>query len=246
MTVEDFYKEDPRRISGEVDYGVWWRDRGSDRVHRVTLIEATGELIAVPRGQTGDEAVELLGVIPNEDEVDRRLADWAYVGETVASLSWVRQRAIGWRVPLPPRSRWLKRQEQATMQPWPVPPTPSPKRAEGAYHGSKRDNERRVEVVDADGARALHHHVRLSPTGFAWGYSGSGPTDLARSLLADRLGYVPQRRVYFAFREDIVAHLPRDFVLTFDQVDRWIDEHGPLFADNPRAEPFDQYAAGGR
>lgn len=122
VTVEDFYKEDPRRkLSDELDYGGWWRDRGSDRVHRVTLIEATGELIAVARGQTGDGAVELLGVIPSEDEVNRRLADWAYVGETVASLSWVRQRAIGWRVPLPPRSRWLKRQEQVAMQPWPVP-----------------------------------------------------------------------------------------------------------------------------
>ncbi len=132
------------------------------------------------------------------------------------------------------------------MRPWPAPPPPSPKRAAGAYHGSELENELRVEVHDADGVRALYHHVDISPTGFAWGYSGQGLTDLARSMLADRLGYVPQKPVYLAFRDDIVAHLPRDFVRTFDQVDRWIDEHGPLFAGNPRAEPFDPYAAGGR
>lgn len=34
----------------------------------------------------------------------------------------------------------------------------------------------------------LHHWVKHSPDGFAWGYGGSGPADLARSLLADALG----------------------------------------------------------
>lgn len=34
----------------------------------------------------------------------------------------------------------------------------------------------------------LRHHVRHSPTGFSWGYGGSGPADLARCLLIDALG----------------------------------------------------------
>lgn len=33
----------------------------------------------------------------------------------------------------------------------------------------------------------LQHHVRHSPTGFAWGYGGSGPADLARCILIDHL-----------------------------------------------------------
>lgn len=34
----------------------------------------------------------------------------------------------------------------------------------------------------------LHHHSRHSPDGFAWGYSGSGPSDLALSMLIATLG----------------------------------------------------------
>jgi hypothetical protein len=34
----------------------------------------------------------------------------------------------------------------------------------------------------------LPHLVKHSPDGFSWGYGGSGPADLARSLLADHLG----------------------------------------------------------
>lgn len=36
--------------------------------------------------------------------------------------------------------------------------------------------------------RKLAHHNRHSPDGFAWGYSGSGPADLSRSLLFDAFG----------------------------------------------------------
>lgn len=41
---------------------------------------------------------------------------------------------------------------------------------------------------DGQPTRLLRHVVRHSPTGFAWGYAGSGPADLARSLLVDALG----------------------------------------------------------
>jgi hypothetical protein len=33
----------------------------------------------------------------------------------------------------------------------------------------------------------LRHHVRHSPTGFEWGYGGSGPAELARCILIDYL-----------------------------------------------------------
>lgn len=34
----------------------------------------------------------------------------------------------------------------------------------------------------------LTHHSKHSPSGFAWGYAGSGPSELARCLLIDHLG----------------------------------------------------------
>jgi hypothetical protein len=47
----------------------------------------------------------------------------------------------------------------------------------------------RVIVVDEEGrARELAHVVKHSPTGFSWGYAGSGPADLARSILLDVIG----------------------------------------------------------
>jgi hypothetical protein len=45
-----------------------------------------------------------------------------------------------------------------------------------------------VTVREDDGPRRpLRHHVRHSPTGFSWGYGGSGPAELARCVLIDCL-----------------------------------------------------------
>ena len=58
------------------------------------------------------------------------------------------------------------------------------------YHGGHR-KDGRVEVwisePDAayDQARTLPHVVSESPSGFEYGYQGSGPTDLALSILAE-------------------------------------------------------------
>lgn len=45
-----------------------------------------------------------------------------------------------------------------------------------------------VFVVTDTGVDRLRHHVRHSPTGFEWGYGGSGPAELARCILIDVLG----------------------------------------------------------
>jgi hypothetical protein len=65
-----------------------------------------------------------------------------------------------------------------------------------------------VTVSHARGTRPLVHHVRHSPTGFSWGYGDSGPADLARSILADYLGYVPEPGLYQRFKFSVVAHWP--------------------------------------
>lgn len=61
------------------------------------------------------------------------------------------------------------------------------------YRGHGNDNPaggRLVTIETPDGTviGTLRHIVKHSPTGYTWGYSGSGPADLARSLLVAALG----------------------------------------------------------
>lgn len=46
----------------------------------------------------------------------------------------------------------------------------------------------RVLKITADGIEPLRHVVRHSPSGLEWGYGGSGPADLALSIVCDHLG----------------------------------------------------------
>lgn len=71
----------------------------------------------------------------------------------------------------------------------------------------------RVSVVPVDGLphplRATAVAERHSPTGFEWGYGGSGPAALAHSILIE-CG-VPEEvadRLYQRFKAKVVAGLP--------------------------------------
>jgi hypothetical protein len=247
-SLDEFTTDDPRRAEKyQVDFGVGWPD-GQRIVGRVTWLKATGELIAASgRGDDGD-GVEVLGRIASEREVDQRLKDWEYVGagRRNGGLPWVRCRAHGWMVPIPPNAARWRLEESDPPSAWPSPPPATVGRSEGAYLGAKGNPRNSVEIAEPARDRLpLYHYVDSSPTGFAWGYGGAGPTDLARSLLADRLGYVPSATVYVDFRDEVVARLGESFTLTFAEVDDWIDRHGNLFATDPRAEVFDPFAAGG-
>ena len=59
-----------------------------------------------------------------------------------------------------------------------------------------------------------------SPTGFEWGYGGSGPAQLALALLADHFGDDEQAlSLYQLFKFAVVAKLPRDgWSLTSDAI----------------------------
>lgn len=72
----------------------------------------------------------------------------------------------------------------------------------GLVRAHVRDETRRIR-------RALQHCVVHSPTGFETGYGGSGPADLALSILADHFD-VPAARMErwagsLAVREDAAA-----------------------------------------
>jgi len=86
-------------------------------------------------------------------------------------------------------------------------------------------------TVLLDGARlplpALNGEVerRHSPTGYQWGYAGSGPAELARAILVALYPDDPLVRLpvcYQHFKADVIAKLPRAaFRLTSTEVDQW-------------------------
>jgi hypothetical protein len=80
------------------------------------------------------------------------------------------------------------------------------------YEGSRRDGVPVVEVVTPAGERAeLPHLVWRSVDGFEWGYRGSGPADLARSIVGHHTGEKnPDPRVCDAFERSTVAVLGGD------------------------------------
>ena len=79
----------------------------------------------------------------------------------------------------------------------------------------------------------LPHIVKHSPTGLAWGYGGSGPADLALSILADHFGEgaghellkrqdLKCLRFYQAFKKDFVIKWEDCFMVSSKAVQNWI------------------------
>ena len=62
-----------------------------------------------------------------------------------------------------------------------------------------------------------------SPTGFEWGYLGSGPAQLALALLADALHNDEEaRRLHQQFKSAVVARFAQDsWELTREEIQQW-------------------------
>ena len=90
------------------------------------------------------------------------------------------------------------------------------KRYEGVRQGS-------VVSVTVDGRR-LNPRFDLwshSPTGFEWGYGGSGPAQLALAILADHCGNDEDALNYYQrFKWKVIAVLPGRWTLTAEGIDR--------------------------
>ena len=97
-----------------------------------------------------------------------------------------------------------------------------------------------VVVLSSEGVAPLPHYPFHSPTGFEWGFSGSGPADLARCILLHHCGVRPHVRGEFyppapgelpvryqAFKFDVIARLQPDepWALTSQQISAWIEAH---------------------
>ena len=70
-------------------------------------------------------------------------------------------------------------------------------------------------------------HGPHSPDGHAWGYSGSGPTQLAYDILRDLMGSEAARPVYVAFRDAFISGLDQDagFEIHEDAIRQWLVDH---------------------
>lgn len=90
---------------------------------------------------------------------------------------------------------------------------------------------RRGATVTRDGitlsplpSQAIRNH---SPDGFEWGYSGSGPAQLALAILLDVTGDRAQaERLYQRFKERFVASWESRWILTEGEVRGWLRSLG--------------------
>jgi len=90
------------------------------------------------------------------------------------------------------------------------------------YQGCRKgQNTVRVDGPPLDPRLDLRKH---SPTGFEWGYGGSGPAQLALAILTDHLGDDEQAlNLYQRFKWQVIAELPyKRWTLTSEEIDRAI------------------------
>lgn len=95
-----------------------------------------------------------------------------------------------------------------------------------------------VTVTDATGTRRLDLRLDLSnhsPTGFNWGYGGSGPAQLALALLADALGDDDRAlRLHQLFKFKVVANW--DMEKSWTTTDQFIRQRAGIL-ERERATP---------
>jgi len=65
------------------------------------------------------------------------------------------------------------------------------------------------------------HIVKHSPTGMSWGYGGSGPADLALSLLAEVVGTAEAEKYYQYFKWEVVAGFKDGWRVSKEQIKEW-------------------------
>jgi len=76
--------------------------------------------------------------------------------------------------------------------------------------------------LDPEPSQKLWNH---SPTGFMWGYGGSGPAQLALAILLRAVGKEKALKHYQRFKWEIIATLPQtNFAINVD-IKKWLEAH---------------------
>jgi hypothetical protein len=91
------------------------------------------------------------------------------------------------------------------------------------YAGKRTRLGPEVYVVNRNKIQPLRHVCLHSPDGFEWGYGGSGPADLALSILADVIGPEEAQDLYQHFKWDVVSSLPREgWEMSEQEIKEWL------------------------
>ena len=101
------------------------------------------------------------------------------------------------------------------------------------YQGRRTTNGCVVYVIEENQhRRALDPRLDLrnhSPTGFEWGYGGSGPAQLSLALLADATGDDEfAMKHYQAFKAKFVQRLKGDWTFTSNEIIGRLEESRPV------------------
>lgn len=83
-----------------------------------------------------------------------------------------------------------------------------------------------LETNEAHPLQPGFKYIRHSQDGFAWGYAGSGPAQLAFAILLDHFGDIARATFYYQdFKFRVIAGLPTDeaWELTSDQIERTLN-----------------------
>lgn len=96
--------------------------------------------------------------------------------------------------------------------------------------GSGGDPHRADRVTETGNKQPLPLRLDLfnhSPTGFSWGYEGSGPAQLALAILADVVGPSYAVDLHQAFKRDVVARqsMGEPWAIRWSEVARWVNDH---------------------
>ncbi len=88
----------------------------------------------------------------------------------------------------------------------------------------KTGSDIKVWIRDEDERKKLVHHVEHSPTGFCWGYGGSGPADLALSILWDYFETKPLTAMYMDFKFAFVATWGDYWRISTEEIGSWVNQ----------------------
>jgi hypothetical protein len=96
QSLGNFYSADSRRrVSPELDVGLWWRAGAHGPVYRAAWVRETGELyvtrLGPPRG--GKCQVVVLGRAERRNDLERVLEGWRDACPQPDSMTWLRHRA---------------------------------------------------------------------------------------------------------------------------------------------------------
>jgi Family of unknown function (DUF6166) len=106
------------------------------------------------------------------------------------------------------------------------------------YVGKRNADGCSVLVREGSHARPLPLRLTLfnhSPTGFEWGYQGSGPAQLALAILADAL-HDDERavRLHQHYKRAVICKLPREaWRIEEREVREWIERYKRDDDDDP-------------